>query len=99
MPPVTLLGKRKLGTIVRAATQSRTITIDYMDSNGILTTGRVVQPYEIKKGGIYAYDVNKANIRFCKLSGIKRVVMNKGGFTPLWPIKIEPEVKFYETIN
>lgn len=89
MPITSLIKKRMLNSIIKAAKEHRTIKISYTDSKGVVTFDRECEPYEIRGEAIYMYDLNKQSIRLFKLSNINRAVLTTNTFVPRWPIQIQ----------
>ena len=63
------------------------LTIDYRDSKGVVSR-REVEPYEIKNGYFFGYDIDKDEIRQFKITSILAAEPTEESFTPRWPIKL-----------
>lgn len=63
------------------------VSISYLDSKGNFTE-RLVEPYEIKNGSLFAYCTEKESIRNFKLSKINAAYHSTIKFNPRWPINI-----------
>lgn len=70
-----------------AAKNSTLVSISYQDSKGNFTE-RLVEPYEIKNGSLFAYCTEKESIRNFKLSKINAAYHSTIKFTPRWSINI-----------
>lgn len=73
--------------IQQAAKNTRLLNITYVDSKGKVTS-RVVEPYEIKEGKLYAYCQSRHGIRTFKLQSIHNAIVEPHTFTPRFPIYI-----------
>jgi predicted DNA-binding transcriptional regulator YafY len=73
--------------IRKAAEQKVTLNIQYMDAKNIVSY-RETEPYEIKDGAYFGYDVEKGGIRKFLLQRISSAEPTKNPFVPRWSIKI-----------
>lgn len=73
--------------IIKAARETTVLNITYRsEKKGI--SERTVEPYEIKDGALYAYDIAKQSIRRFTLSNIISAKATESAFSPRWPILI-----------
>lgn len=73
--------------IIKAARGTTILNITYKsEKKGI--SERTVEPYEIKNGALYAYDIAKQAIRRFTLSNIVSAKATDSTFSPRWPILI-----------
>lgn len=73
---------------IRIAAKNKTLlSISYLDSKGNFTE-RLVEPYEIKNGSLFAYCTEKESIRSFKLSQINAAHHSTTKFNPKWTINI-----------
>ena len=73
--------------IIRAARENTILNITYKSKNKGVSE-RTVEPYELKDGGLYAYDVAKQGIRKFLLVNIVSTKATDVKFSPRWPIMI-----------
>lgn len=69
-----------------SAKQLKILNITYNGKNG--TSNRIVEPYSIKDGKLYAYCVNKQGIRAFNLNNIISATVTQEPYVPRWPIQI-----------
>lgn len=83
------MSKRKdpMTEIKIAAKNNTLLSISYLDSKGNFTE-RLVEPYELKNGSLFAYCTEKESIRNFKLSKINAAYSSTIKFNPRWPINI-----------
>ena len=73
--------------IIKAARETTILNITYRsEKKGV--SERTVEPYEIKDGGLYAYDIAKQGIRKFILANIISAKATDTKFSPRWPIAI-----------
>jgi len=73
---------------VKEAAKNRVLLdITYRDGKGVISDRRT-EPYELKDGSYFGYDVNKQGIRNFKLDGITDAVVTKIPFIAQWEIQI-----------
>lgn len=70
-----------------AAKNSTLVSISYLDSKGNFSE-RLVEPYEIKNGSLFAYCTEKESIRNFKLAKINSAYRSTIKFNPRWTINI-----------
>lgn len=80
-------GTNPMNQIRNAANNQLLVTINYTDSKGIMSE-RIVEPYEIKNGSLYAYCTDKESIRMFKISRINSAVCSSIKYVPRWPVNI-----------
>lgn len=64
-----------------------TVMIQYTDSHGTSTI-RETEPYELKDGKYWAYDLDKQEIRQFTLGQIADAQVTVRTYRPRWPVKI-----------
>ena len=69
------------------AKQQMLVNLTYRSKDGKISH-RSVEPYEIKDGGLYAYDIAKNSIRKFLLDNIVSADLGTTEFFPRYPIKI-----------
>ena len=75
-------------TEIRIAAKNLTlVSISYQDSKGNFSE-RLVEPYEIKNGSLFAYCTERESIRNFKLSQINAAYHSTIKFNPRWPVNI-----------
>lgn len=79
--------KDPLTEIRTAAQNSVLVSISYLDSKGNFSE-RLVEPYEIKNGSLFAYCLEKESIRNFKLANINAAYHSTIKFKPRWAINI-----------
>jgi predicted DNA-binding transcriptional regulator YafY len=84
--------QQAMANITQGATEFRTVALRYRDTSGDLSE-RVVEPYEIKGGKLFAYCQSRAGIRAFKVENILAAVLTDTSFEPKFPIKIYPPTK------
>ena len=73
--------------ILTAARERKILNITYKSpKKGV--SERTVEPYEIKDGALFAYDIAKNAIRRFTLSNIISAKATEADFSPRWPILI-----------
>jgi len=72
--------------IIQAMRARKMLSIVYTDRKGERTQ-RVVEPYEIKAGALFAFDPAKGSIRQFKLPNISDPRMLEASFEPRWPVR------------
>lgn len=75
------------GLITQALQERKLLEITYVDAKGNHTI-RVVEPYEIKEGKLFAHCIAKNGIRAFKLDSIVNMAMQPKTFEPRHEIKI-----------
>ena len=73
--------------IIKAARETTILNITYKSAKKGVSE-RTVEPYEIKDGGLYAYDIAKQSIRKFTLANIISAKATETKFSPRWPIMI-----------
>jgi predicted DNA-binding transcriptional regulator YafY len=77
-----------IDSIRQAGREKKLLKIQYRKLNNEISE-RVVEPYEIKDGRLWAYDTAKDdNIRQFLMVGILSAQVLEEVFDPRWPIKI-----------
>lgn len=76
-----------MNNIKTAADRNLLLRISYTDKKGA-STSRLVEPYEIKNGSLWAYCTERDSIRNFKLSNIGMTTVTNVPFTPRFPILI-----------
>ena len=73
--------------IIKAARNTTILNLTYQSpKKGV--SQRTVEPYEIKDGALYAYDLSKQSIRRFNLSNIVSAEATDTQFSPRWPVQI-----------
>ena len=72
--------------ITEAGREVKLLHITYKSKDGAVTH-RTVEPYELKDGGLYAYDVNKHGIRKFLMESITSAEVASTSFMPRYPIQ------------
>lgn len=78
--------QNQFGIIIQAMKARKMLSIVYTNRKGERTQ-RVVEPYEIKAGALYAFDPAKGSIRQFKLPNIADPRMLEASFEPRWPVR------------
>ena len=76
-----------MATITAAGRETKVLNITYKAKDGKITH-RTVEPYEVKDGGLYAYDINKHGIRKFLLDNIMGADLSDTFFSPRFPVQI-----------
>lgn len=76
-----------LSTIISAAKNKHTVTIQYKDSKGQVST-RVTEPYELRDDSYWGYCHMRGSIRNFKIASILSATEDVTTYTPRWPIQI-----------
>lgn len=76
-----------MSIIHQAGSEQRILNITYKAKDGKVTH-RTVEPYEVKNGGLYAYDINKHGIRNFTLQNIVAADVADTIFSPRFPILV-----------
>lgn len=72
-----------------AAQNNNTILLEYESPRtGKYSADREVEPYEIKEGFLWAYDIIDGSIKKFHLDGILSVQRTENEFYPRWPVQI-----------
>lgn len=79
--------KDPINEIRLSAKNTTLLSISYLDSKGNFSE-RLVEPYEIKNGSLFAYCTEKESIRNFKLTKINAAYHSTIKFNPRWPINI-----------
>jgi len=73
----------------QAARERRVCELDYYSElKDEETFDRLVEPYEIKGGYFWAYDINDGSIKRFTVEGVTGLRLTEQRFSPRWPIKI-----------
>ena len=82
------MDKAKIKLLLQRGGRShKLVKILYNDSKGDITT-RLVEPYEFRGNGVYAFCHLRDEIRFFKLNNIKSIEVTETSFEPKFPIKV-----------
>lgn len=76
-----------MAVISAAGRETKVLNITYKAKDGKVTH-RTVEPYELKDGGLFAYDVNKHGIRKFLLENIVAADLSDTYFSPRFPVLI-----------
>lgn len=76
-----------LSVIISAAKKQHTVTIQYRDAKGQVTT-RVTEPYELRNDEYWGYCHMRGSIRNFKIASILSATEDVTTYTPRWPIQI-----------
>lgn len=76
-----------MNEIYSAAHENKLLSITYKAKDGKISY-RTVEPYELKDGGLYAYDISKHAIRKFLMENIISAEMGETTFSPRYPVKI-----------
>lgn len=76
-----------LSIIMSAAKNKHTVTIQYKDSKGQVST-RVTEPYELRDDSYWGYCHMRGSIRNFKISNILNATEDATTYTPRWPVQI-----------
>ena len=76
-----------MSEIKKAAKAEHTLMINYTDAKGD-GSQREVEPYELKDGGLWAYDIDKGGIRQFKFDRISNAKMTNKPYSPRWAVII-----------
>jgi len=75
--------------LYEAARERKTLLLEYESpTTGKYSEGREVEPYEMKNGFLWAYDINAGSIKKFSIEGIYSIEKTERVFIPRWPIKI-----------
>lgn len=81
--PMSGVGKK----IKEAADQQRLLQITYIDAKDKPTI-RTVEPYEVKEGKLFAFDISKEAIRAFQIDRIQSAELHLTEYAARWPIQI-----------
>ena len=73
-------------SISKAARERKTIIIKYKGKKGDIST-RETEPYEIKNGSYFGYDLGSDSIKNFKLTNILGTERTESSFSPRWSVK------------
>lgn len=88
MRPAPAIPQRSIEDALRQAREGPYIvTLVYTDVQG-QSSARAVEPYEVRNGGVFAYDLDAHGIRRFLFRRISAVTVSGEQFQPRWPVKI-----------
>ncbi len=70
----------------RAIRGRRLVTFDYVDSKGESTSNRRGEPYEIRGGDVFIYDLGRGGIRRFHIRNMSRLRVLPETFVPRWTV-------------
>lgn len=76
-----------LSTIISAAKKRHTVTIQYTDAKGQVST-RVTEPYELREDSYWGYCHMRGSIRNFKIANIMSATEDTTTYTPRWDVQI-----------
>jgi predicted DNA-binding transcriptional regulator YafY len=76
-----------IGGITKAGRQRKTLIIKYKGKNGEVSS-RETEPYEIKDGAYYGYDIEGGSIKRFTLTNILGTEITENIYSPRWTVKL-----------
>ena len=77
-----------LAAITQAARERRVVNLSYLDQKGVHTV-RAVEPYEVKKGKLWAHCLQRDAIRQFDLNRIVQAVPTERTFIPRHEVRLD----------
>jgi predicted DNA-binding transcriptional regulator YafY len=90
--PIEQNPKDAMDNIIQGATNRQSVAIRYRDTSNELSE-RVVEPYEIKNGKLFAHCQSKGGIRAFAITNILAAIVTDTPYEPRFPVKIQPPMK------
>lgn len=88
---------KRWDNIINSATERNELKIRYRDKSNQLTI-RSVEPYEIKNGKLFAYDIDKGGIRAFSTHNIEAAIQTDAPYEPRFPVKINSSILSDESL-